>query len=37
MKTILAFIASFIGFGALFFLMDALLLNAQGLSFMFKG
>jgi len=37
MKTVLAFIISIIGFGALFFLIDVLLLNAQGLSIIFRG
>lgn len=37
MKTMLAFIASVLGFGALFLVLDLLLFNAQGLSFVFKG
>ena len=37
MKTVLAFIISIIGFGALFFLIDVLLLNAQVLSIIFRG
>lgn len=37
MKPFLAFIISAAAFGALFLLMDIMLLNAQGLSFIFKG
>lgn len=37
MKTVLAFIASVLGFGALFLVLDLLLFNAQGLSFFFNG
>jgi len=37
MKSVFIFIVSSIGFLAFFLVMDALLLNAQGLSFIFRG
>lgn len=37
MKSIATFIVSFAVLGALFILMDALIFNARGLSFIYRG